>query len=59
MYRNKLYYISGNALYVCDTNGQNVRQFDAGPVAKVSFVAGNAYLGSTSGGGYNRLVVVP
>ena len=59
VYRDKLYYINGNALYVCDTNGQNARLFDAGPVATVSFVAGNAYLGSTSGGGFNRMVPTP
>lgn len=56
IYRNKIYYISGSALYTCDTNGQNVQLFDAGPVATVSFVSGTAYLGSTSGGGFNRMV---
>jgi len=59
VYKNKLYYISGSALYNCDTNGQNVDQFDRGPVATVSFLSGSVYMGSTSGGGYNRMKGAP
>ncbi|MDR1599844.1 MAG: peptidoglycan-binding protein [Oscillospiraceae bacterium] len=49
-----MYYITGSSLAVADTNGANARMFDAGPVASVSFINGEAYIGRTTGGGYNQ-----
>ncbi|MDR1263752.1 MAG: peptidoglycan-binding protein, partial [Oscillospiraceae bacterium] len=53
-YRDAMYYIVGSALAVADTNGANARVFDAGPVASVSFINGEVYIGRTVGGGFNQ-----
>ncbi|MDR0396129.1 MAG: peptidoglycan-binding protein [Oscillospiraceae bacterium] len=53
-HRDAMYYITGSSLAVADTNGANARMFDAGPVASVSFINGEAYIGRTAGGGYNQ-----
>ncbi|MDR0928848.1 MAG: peptidoglycan-binding protein [Oscillospiraceae bacterium] len=50
IYRDKLYYISGDRLYRCDTNGQNSQVFYDGLTAEVSFVAGDVYIARTLNG---------
>ena len=58
IYRDKIYYISGDRLYRCDTNGQNNQVFYDGQTADVSFVAGNVYLTRTSGGPVTEILPV-
>lgn len=58
VYRDKLYYISGGALYQCDTDGKNNVMFHEGDVAEVSFVSGKAYLTSRKGGPVTHIVDV-
>ncbi|MDR0897856.1 MAG: peptidoglycan-binding protein [Oscillospiraceae bacterium] len=50
IYRDKLYYISGDRLYRSDTNGQNSQVFYDGLTAQVSFVAGDVYIARTLNG---------
>ncbi len=50
IYRDKLYYISGDRLYRCDTNGQNSHIFYDGLTADVSFVSGKVYITKNAGG---------
>ncbi|GHU78823.1 hypothetical protein AGMMS49992_30120 [Clostridia bacterium] len=58
-YRKSMFYITGSALAVADTNGANAKPFDMGPVASVSFINGEAYIGSVTGGGYDRKLPTP
>ena len=57
IYRDKVYYISGDRLYRCDTNGQTAVFYD-GQTADVMFVAGNAHLTRTSGGPVTEILPV-
>lgn len=50
IYRNKIYYLLGDRLYRCDTNGQNSQVFYEETAVNVSFVAGYAYITAKQGG---------
>lgn len=50
IYRDWVYYISGDRLYRCDTTGQQNQVFYEGLTAEVSFVAGKVYIADSVGG---------
>ena len=50
IYRDMIYYISGDRLYRCETAGQNSQVFYDGQTADVSFVAGKVYITKNPGG---------
>lgn len=50
VYRDHIYYISGERLYRCDTTGQNATLFYDGQTGSVSFVAGRVYITRYAGG---------
>ena len=50
IYRDMIYYISGDRLYRCETTGQNSQVFYDGQAADVSFVAGKVYITQIAGG---------
>ena len=58
IYRDKLYYISGDRLYRSDTLGQNGEIFYDGQTAEVSFVSGKAYITQSPGGPVREILAV-
>ncbi len=58
VYRDKIYFISGDRLYRCDTAGQGSEVFYDGATAGVSFVAGKAYITQTANGPVKQVLPV-
>lgn len=58
VYRDMVYYISGDRLYRCDTLGNGHQMFYDGITADVSFVSGNVYITETSGGPVVKILPV-
>jgi hypothetical protein len=58
IYREKLYYISGDRLYRADTLGQNSEIFYDGQTAEVSFVSGRVYITQSPGGAVQEILAV-
>jgi hypothetical protein len=58
IYRDRVYYISGDRLYRCDTMGHNSEIFYDGQTADVSFVSGRAYITESPGGPVREILAV-
>lgn len=58
IYRDKLYYITADRLYRCDTNGQNHEAFYDNMTSDVSFVSGKVYISRDPGGPITQVLPI-